>query len=159
MNSLSTDTEIPLGFAPGSAGVFSIKASELSNINTDLDVYLKDSQDNSYNKIIQGDSYSFSSDNTATTSRFSVVLKSKSTTTDISNKQANDNVKIYANTNSQLVINCPEAMVGKAQLSIINAIGQIVIQQTITKSNMQINLPAGIYTINTGTMTSKVIIK
>ncbi|MGB4575396.1 MAG: hypothetical protein WBI06_00655, partial [Paludibacter sp.] len=46
MNSIPLDTEISLGFVPGNATTFSLKANEISNLPSDVKVILKDNGNN-----------------------------------------------------------------------------------------------------------------
>lgn len=158
MNTIPLETEIPIGFTPGSAGAFSFSASELTNFDSSVELYLKDAIDNSYNKLAIGDSYNFSSDNTTSTSRFSLILKTKSVTTDLNN-QNNTKIMVNGNGSQQLIVKCPDNQIEKSKISIFNAIGQLIKQQILSCTNTQISLPAGVYTVNAGGIISKVIIK
>ena len=163
LSTIPTDTEIPLGFTSGTAGTFSIKASQFSNFEAGTKIILKDYADIN-NPIIadmtDGISYSFTS--TATnnnTSRFTLTFKAPSVTTGISH-ESNGNVWISI-CKDQIVLN---SMTNGATLDIFNIIGQKVISRIMTESTVQLNknLPVGTYLVkltNKGkSITGKIIV-
>ena len=161
MNSISTDTEIPLGFTTGQAGTFTIKASQISNFDPSVSIYLKDNNDlvNTPVQLSADAVYTFSSDiTTNNTSRFVVIFKAPSIATGI-NQANNGNVWISTNANNQVVIN------GGGTVVIYNAIGQKLSAKNLTANTMVIETPlqSGVYMVavtNAGkTLTQKVIIK
>lgn len=76
MKNLTADIELPLGFTTGQANRFSIKASEITNLN-DVDIILKDKLQNKEFNLLSGDTYTFTSDAMTTDSRFAVLFKTR----------------------------------------------------------------------------------
>ena len=162
-NAIPYDTEMPLGFSTGTAGTFSIRASQLSNFDTATQVILKDYLD-SNNPVTadlsDGSSYSFSSDVTQNnTSRFALVFHAPSVATGI-NSADNSSFWISTNANNELIINAA----ANAEISIYNVAGQKVYSDKHTTKTIRLGnlLPAGVYLVsvsNAGkTLTKKVII-
>lgn len=76
MSTFPVDTEIPLGFVPGSAGSFTISASEISNLPDHLSVLIKDKNTAAIVNLTKGENLHFIAENIATENRFSVIFKS-----------------------------------------------------------------------------------
>ena len=163
MNSIPYDAEINLGFTTGTAGTFSIKASQLVNFDPTVSIYLKD-YNNLANTPVQltADAvYTFSSTITSNNnSRFALVFRAPSIATGI-NPDCNTNEWISIR-NGQLLINGAE--LNGAMLEVFNAVGQKLISKNLTAKNVQLNssLNAGVYFVkvtNEGkSITRKIII-
>lgn len=76
MSTFPVDTEIPLGFVPGSAGSFTISASEISNLPDHLSVLIKDKNTAAIVNLTKGENLRFIAENIATENRFRVIFKS-----------------------------------------------------------------------------------
>ena len=161
MSSISNDTEIALGFNTGQAGTFTIKASQISNFDPSVIIYLKDNNDliNTPVLLNADATYTFSSDiTTNNTSRFTVLFKAPSIATGI-NQNGSANVMISTNANNQIVVN------GGGSVAIYNAIGQKLSAKNLTATTTVIETPlqSGVYFVslkNAGkSITQKVIIK
>ena len=164
MKTIPYDTEIALGFTTGTAGTFSIKASQIANFETGTQLILKDYQD-SNNPVItdlsDGNSYSFSSAvTTNNSSRFSLIFKAPSSATGISPAEKSD---IWISSqNGRIMINGVSG--DGARLEVYNAIGQKVFSENLTRFNAQLNskFVAGTYLVKLSsdgyTQTKKVII-
>ena len=163
LSTIPTDTEIPLGFTSGTAGTFSIKASQFSNFEAGTRIILKDYADQN-NPIVtdltDGSSYSFGSGATSNNiSRFTLTFRAPSVATGI-NPESNSNLWISSH-NGQVVLN---GAAKGASLEVFNTVGQKVISKNITESTVQLknNLAAGAYLVkvsNAGkTITRKIII-
>jgi hypothetical protein len=160
MNELSHGTEIPLGFATEKGNNFTISATELKNISTDIQVVLKDKQLNREFDLSTSNVYEFSSDVANDTNRFSLLFKSKGTTSGLNNVEKL-NAQVFVNANNQITIIASD----KATCKIYNAVGQLVssvksiTNRTIVNSIRQ----AGVYVVklteNGNELTTKVIIK
>jgi hypothetical protein len=96
MKNLTDDIELPLGFTTGQANSFSIKASEVTNLN-DVDIILKDKLLNKEFNLLSGDTYSFTSDVVSTDSRFAVLFKTRSVNTAF--EPVSNGAKVYARAN------------------------------------------------------------
>ena len=160
MNSIQYDTEILLGFTTGQSNTFTLKASQFSDFASGTQVILRDKLLNAEQDLTVAD-YTFSSDVTSTSSRFSLVFKAPSVATGI-NTNIFNNVWISTNANNQIVIN--GAPSGESTLVVCNAIGQKLIIKNITEKSslLQTPLQPGVYMLtvtNAGRkMTKKIII-
>ncbi len=163
MNSIPYDTEIPLGFTTGTAGTFSIKASQLVNFDSSVNIYLKDYNDlvNTPVQLTSDAVYNFSSNvTTNNTSRFALLFKSPSVTTEINPTEKN-NIWISAR-NRQIVLETN--FTGETSVSVYNAVGLKICSNNYSKSKVQLgtSFAPGVYMVsvnNSGkTITKKVII-
>lgn len=103
-NQLPLNEEITLGFKTGTANNFTIKASQITNIDNTTDIILKDKLLNTETILVEGAEYAFSSEVANTNTRFSLMLKSNTNITG-SNNTYKSNFEVYTNANQQLVIN------------------------------------------------------
>ncbi|MEI6753311.1 MAG: T9SS type A sorting domain-containing protein [Paludibacter sp.] len=164
MNSIPYDTEIPLGFTTGQAGAnFSIKASQISNFDPSVSIYLKDYSDliNTPVQLTADAAYTFSSGiTTNNTSRFALIFKSSSIATGFNGNDI-QNVWISVNGTNQVVVNGNS---GESSVSIYNTIGQKLYSKTLSYGSTTLNTPLqpGVYLVSVTsggkTITKKVII-
>ncbi|HEY6914124.1 MAG TPA: T9SS type A sorting domain-containing protein, partial [Paludibacter sp.] len=96
MKNVTDDIELSLGFTTGQANSFSIKASEVTNLN-DVDIILKDKLLNKEFNLLSGDTYSFTSDVVTTDLRFAVLFKTRSVNTAL--EPVSNGAKVYARAN------------------------------------------------------------
>ncbi len=147
LNSISYDTELPIGFSTGQSNTFSIKASQLANFDSGTQLILKDYLDPN-NPVItdlsDGSAYTFSSGITNNnTTRFAVIFKAPSVATVI-NPESNGNVW-FSTVNGQIVVN---GVINGAILEVFNAVGQKVVSGNLTTTAYHTrNLPAGAYMV------------
>ena len=166
LNAMTPNQEIPLGFTTGQSNAFSIKASEISNFAASTQIILKDNLQNSEYNLTNGTAYNFTSDVTSSNvSRFSVVFKSTSITTGIPNNTDNSNlILVYRNVNNQITINCASEMIGLGSVTVYNAVGQKLENETLTNTITVIGrtFNTGVYLVtvvaNGKTSTQKVVI-
>ena len=161
MNSIPYDTEIPLGFTTGSAGTFSIKASQIANFDAGTQILLKDNVASVSTDLSDGSSYMFTSDITNNnTSRFALIFKSSSVATGV-NSGESSNLWISVNGANQIVLNGNDA---ESSVYIYNAIGQKVYSKNLTSGNtsLETTLQSGVYVVSVrsgaNTVSKKVII-
>jgi hypothetical protein len=156
MNEFSTATEITLGFATEKANNFSISATELKNVSPDMEVVLKDNHTNTEFELADGKAYTFSSPVVKDANRFSLLFKSKGSTTDIE-RTSKFNAQVFVNANNQISIITPE----KATFSIYNAVGQLI-ENGIVNSKLETRnskLNSGVYVVKVNNKSTRVIIK
>ena len=163
LNTIPYYTELPIGFTTGTAGTFSIKASELKNFDAGIQLILKDYLDINNpvtTDLSDGSSYSFTSDATINnSSRFTLTFKAPSTTTGI-NPESNGNVWISTR-NGDIVVN---GATNRVMLEVFNTVGQKVISRNLTGTNIQLynSLATGTYLVKLTTegksITRKIII-
>lgn len=163
MNSIPLDTEIALGFKTGETNTFSIKANEISNLASNLHVILKDKALNTEFDLTDGSSYSFTSEATTTTGRFSIIFHSAGAVTGIPTATNNVNLLVYRNANNQIVVQIKGQLNDSYSLDIYNSIGQKLVSKQTTTGITIIDAPqSGVYFVtvkgNGDNTTKKVII-
>ena len=162
LNEVKYNTELALGFTTGEAGNnFTIKASEMNNFNAGTQVILRDylNPNNVIEKdLSDGIAYTFTSDVASTTSRFTLVFKAPSITTDLDNGSDKLNVNIYNNANNQITVNHNGSFVEKGIVTVCNAIGQKLISSSTTGNITVISKPfsAGVYFVTLQTSSNKI---
>ena len=161
LNSIKYDTEIALGFTTGQSNTFTIKASQISNFSAGTQVILLDKLMNKEQDLTVSD-YSFSSDVTSTTSRFSLVFKAPSVATSINSTDLLG-VKISSDSNNKIVVD--GVVANESSVVICNTLGQRIYSSVLTSVNSTLNpeLKSGVYLVtvkSTGkNVSAKVIIK
>lgn len=164
LNSVTLDEQMPLGFTTGSTNTFTIKATELTNFDADKRLILLDTQENTYQDLTYGSTYTFSSTPTTTSTRFKIVFKSAGVIAGLNNN-ANNSVIISTNENKQILINRGTELNNDGIVTVYNAVGQKLVSSTLSNSHNILSKPfnSGVYVvcvniagINT---TKKVIIK
>lgn len=167
LNTLPFDTEIPLGFNSLTAGEFSIKVTQIYNLNSGTQIILKDYLDIN-NPVItnlsDGSSYIFSSDvATYNTNRFSLILHAPSLETGTSNSISNGTGWVSINSNGQISLN--GSLKGETNVTVYNEVGQKLFSKNLipNKQTIDYELIPGIYIVsvtNAGkSKTTKVIVK
>jgi len=155
MRNLPLDQEIGLGFIPGSATSFSLKANEISNLPSDVKVILKDNVTLAETDLTDGvTAYNFSP---ATTSgnRFSVIFRTAGVATGIE-KTENLNSQVFVNAANQITIIAPE----KSNYAIYNTMGQqIAAGITTNRLSLITNHLKGVFVVKVNNQSTKVIIK
>jgi len=145
MKEVKTDTEIPIGFIAGENRTYTITATELKNFDSNLHISLIDKQENTATELIEGVSYSFTSEVTASkTDRFSLVFRAPDTTTEFNNTMK-QSIYTYLNSANQITIVAPENL----KYAIYNSIGQ-KINEGVTTSNystVKCKLQKGMYVV------------
>ena len=160
MNAIVLDRPISLGFVPGSATSFSIKANEISNLPADVKVILKDNVTATETDLTDGiSSYTFSPAETSG-NRFSVIFRTANGTTDVANP-GNDNIVVYCNRNNQIVIESKAAQQEGAKVAVYNSVGQKLVSKQLTTSSTVLvdKFNSGVYFVRINSQTFKVIIK
>ena len=163
LNSISANTEIPLGFTTGQSNAFSIKATEFSNFDSNTKVYLKDKLSGTEIDLTDGSAYTFASDIASTTNRFSLIFKVVGVTTDINTASGNQGVLIYKNANNLIAVNCKDVIGRDAVVSIYNSVGQKLATKQITATTTVIDntFTSGVYVVtvnNSGKSTTRKVI-
>jgi hypothetical protein len=138
-----------LGFHPGKTGNFTIEATDISHIDSDLKVILIDKVTKTEQELTVGNAYNFTSDATATDDRFSIVFKTSSNNTDISQTANKENMTVYCNQNNRIMVICNDNLNSNASVNVSNTVGQSLIKQNLTGTITEINkafIP-GIYVV------------
>lgn len=158
MNEIPYDSEIPLGFVAGIIGDYSITRTEFTNFNVGTRIMLKDALNPAHEfELTEGASYNFSSHpTTASTSRFSLIFRAPSLTTDVDNA-SEFNAQVFVNAANQITIIAPE----KSNYAIYNGLGQLIENGAITSNsqNSKFKHAAGVYIVKVNNQSTRVIIK
>jgi len=141
MNSIESNSLIPLGFKTGANNNFTIKATEIVNFDADTKILLVDNELNTEKDITNGAAYSFSSDVANNANRFSILFRSTSIVSGIDNVNNRLYVNIYRNAANQITINSNSDELGMVFIS--NALGQKILSTPSTGLNTIINKPIG----------------
>jgi hypothetical protein len=135
LNDIATNDEIPLGFSTAEENKFTIKATEIRNFNPETKIILKDKFLNVEHELTDNSAYSFSSQETSSSSRFSIVFRTSSVTTGIDKidggESRNESFNIYKNSNGQITINRNNAL-SDGTVAVSNAVGQVLIIKPTT---------------------------
>ncbi len=130
MNDIPYNTEILLGFAAGQVGTYTLKASELRNFDTETAIILRDNMLNTETLLTPESEYSFASDVTNTTSRFSVIFKTSGAVTGFANNTDNKQL-LYLNNSNTLSLNVTGEVSGDSYVTVFNALGQQIVTKPI----------------------------
>jgi hypothetical protein len=142
MQNMPLNQEIALGFVPGSASSFSIKANEISNLPSNVKVILKDNVTLAETDLTDGaTAYQFAPE-VSPANRFSILFRTPGAVTGMDNT-AKLNAQVFVNAANQIVIIAPE----KSNYSIYNAVGMFIENGQITAKLQTANckLQTGIY--------------
>ena len=145
MKTMPLNQEIALGFVPGIATSFSIKANEITNLPTDVKVILKDNVTKAETDLTDGVStYQFAPEVTSG-NRFSLFFRAPGVTTGIGNANDKLNAQVFVNAANQIAIIASV----NAAYSIYNAMGQLVGNgKTISNRTMVNSIrQAGVYVV------------
>ena len=165
MNNLPLDTEIGLAFVPGDATSFSLRASEITNLPSDVKVILKDYANNGLETDLSDGVavYNFAPA-TTTGDRFSVIFRSAGSTTAV-NTNSSKGISVYSVKNG-INVTVNAELVENATVRVFNAVGQQLANQHLTNHSTTINghFNPGVYVIKisngtTVTATQKIVIK
>jgi hypothetical protein len=146
MSGYTYNTSIPLGFKTGETNTYTIAASQVKNFDTDTKIILVDNAASTQTDLTAGESYTFTSDATTTSTRFSVLFKSATGTTDVDN--ALSALKVYTADNRIVVENNSKLIPGSF-VEVFNAIGQKLYSQLMTANKTQIikDFATGVYVV------------
>ena len=165
LNDSNTEWVIPLGFRSGEANEFSIQLSELQNFDSNVQILLRDNQENSELDITGENSYNFSSEATNTTTRFSLVLRTKGVVTKLENID-NKSFVVHVRPDKTLYISASDKNNLAGKVSVYNELGQLLEHADLTNSTVSLtkNYHSGIYIVKilvdgTDVFARKIIIK
>ena len=147
LNQYYPGLQLAMGFVSGQTDTYSIRASELQNIDSDIRVLLFDKQLNTEFDLTAGDAYSFSSNATNTEERFAVLFKSASGTTDYCAITASG-MNLFPN-QGHITLNCNAEISPNARFTIYNSSGQLVHVQALSgyQTTTSRNFDAGVYVV------------
>ncbi|MDD3489821.1 MAG: T9SS type A sorting domain-containing protein, partial [Paludibacter sp.] len=132
---------VALGIRATSEKAYSITASQLQNIPTDVRVVLVDAEDESETELSEGVSYNFVTPAGAVNNRFSIQFRSPGATTLVDNDSKNK-ILVYSNSQQQIEIISTESLPAGTQIRVFNAAGQTIAQ--MQAAGNRISIPASI---------------
>ncbi|GHU71182.1 hypothetical protein FACS189413_12580 [Bacteroidia bacterium] len=155
MNAIPQNSEITLGFNTGAAGSFTIRATTVSNIDSDLQIILKDKLAGVDFDLTNGEAHAFTSGVANTESRFAILF-APNVTTGISGNTAGK-LQAYVS-NGQLII---ENGKWGDKVEIFNLTGQKLYGETLNGKSHIVNrtFAQGVYLVKVGNDTVKVTVK
>ncbi len=160
------DEEFPLGFITGENNTFTLKATEIRNFDSSVRIILKDKLNllNPEHELNEGVSYSFPSDITSSTDRFSIIFRAPGTVSNLNKNQDNANVWITKNAQNQIRITMNSEISQPLLLTVYNSLGQKMVSSPIENATTFINsvFRSGVYILeisgNGKTRTEKFVI-
>jgi autotransporter-associated beta strand protein len=144
-------TALALGFRTGESKNFTIKASEITNMNANTHIILKDNLLNIEKDITDGSAYTFSSDAVNSTTRFTVIFRTSSNATGLDNNSAESNaITVYKNAQNGISIICSNGISGQGTVSVFNTIGVKMASQALTSATTVVDkiFASGVYLVN-----------
>jgi len=130
--SLTPDIELPLGFTTGKSNTLTLKATEISNFDSNTKIILKDNLLNTQQELTDGSEYNFNSEVTNTTKRFSLMFKTSNVSTDIpQNNEDIPSLTVYGNASGQMVVNFNNEIIGQGNVSVFNTVGKKLESKTL----------------------------
>lgn len=132
---------VALGIRSTSEKAYSITASQLQNIPTDVRVVLVDAEDESETELSEGVSYNFVASAGAVNNRFSIQFRSPGATTQLDNDSKNQ-ILVFSNSQQQIEIISTESLPAGTQIRVFNAAGQTIAQ--MQAAGNRISIPASI---------------
>ncbi|MCX6308635.1 MAG: T9SS type A sorting domain-containing protein, partial [Bacteroidia bacterium] len=161
MGAIPYNTEIPLCFNrnASTATTFTLKASEVSNMDDGTMVYIKNNLTGEQQLISDGSAYSFASSAIGSDPAFSLLFKAPGSITGLEESD-NGNTLVYANANKQLIIQTKSA-IKNGMISVYNSVGQRLINQCMTgdKTVLQEAFIPGFYVVKVNAISHKLIVK
>lgn len=157
MQELNDGKLVQLGFRPGLAGNYTLEVTQLENI--DVKAVLVDHLTSSQTELQAGTTYSFSSDATATNSRFSVEFRAPGTTTSLKDVNAS-NTFVYVTDANQIAVQ--SMAITKADvIRVYNMAGQQLAMQNANGQStlLKQSFSAGVYLVKVNNHLQKVIVK
>ncbi|MDX9748586.1 MAG: T9SS type A sorting domain-containing protein, partial [Paludibacter sp.] len=146
LKSIPYNSTLNLGVRPGKSGQFTISATEVQFPDTQVDLILKDNVTSTETELYEGASYTFSSDNTVSTDRFSILFKSTGSIT-IEEENQTGSISVSVNANRQLVVTTAKALSPSATVTVYNTLGQKILTRALTGTitPVSISLDNGVY--------------
>lgn len=137
---------VALGIRSTSEKAYSITASQLQNIPTDVRVILVDVEAETETELSEGVSYNFVASAGAVNNRFSIQFRSPGATTLVDNDSKNK-ILVYSNSQQQIEIISTESLPAGTQIRVFNAAGQNVagVQAAGNHIHIPVALGKGVY--------------
>lgn len=131
MASFTNEKIVPLGFSVPQAGVYTLKASEISNFSSGTQVLLVDNATASVTDLTLEDTYDFTSDKVDNYNRFTIIFRSPGTVTETPNS-VQGNIVIYKNGDNKITVICNEEIKFNASVTVYSAAGQVIFNKALS---------------------------
>jgi hypothetical protein len=150
--------ELPVGVKIGTAGAYSISASQINNVSENI--ILIDNRDSAEFDLSNGESYEFTSNVTDNAERFAIAFRAPQTPTALQNAETGK-ILAYANGNRIVVVQSKIETRCAASVQIFNTMGQMLVEQQLNNTETVINhrFNTGVYIVKAGNGTAKAIVK
>jgi len=147
MSSLASTKVIPLNFLTGKSGTFTIKASEINNFESDVRIQLTDKELNKQQDLMEIPSYTFTSDATNTSDRFTLTFVKYPT--NIDKTVAASGFAVQTNSAGNIQVQLIDIDSQGTMISLYNISGQRLFMQMADGITTTIGktLPRGFYMI------------
>ena len=148
MSQIYPGLEMPLGFRSGQTNTFTLRASQLRDMDADIRLILIDKVANTEFDLTAGDAYSFTSDAVNTEDRFAIQFRSSTGTTGICCTHLLTGTSVYS-VNGAIIVNCNNDIAPNARLSVFNSVGQIIHTQSVNnyQTTTARSFDAGVYLV------------
>ena len=147
LNSYNYSTLIPLGFIAGQTQNYSIRASQVQNIDVDTKIVLFDNDTQTEFDLTEGKTYSFTSDAINSNNRFDIRFKSATGTTSIDN--VDKTAMFVSSLQGRLTVQMNTLLSENAKVTVYNTMGQSIYSQSLSNAITQLNrnFDSGVYLV------------
>ena len=151
---LTDSKQVALGVRPGRAGNYTINLTEWRNTG-DMEAVLRDNQLGEELILTESNHYSFDTDGSTSTSRFSLLFRTKGSNTGFD--RISSDLLIYSTQNT---IRVESASLEGNTISIFNTLGQPIFNGKAQSNRLEINgLTPAVYLVKINNQTKMVIVK
>jgi hypothetical protein len=160
---ITADKVVSLNFKSSGDNTFEIRITELENMDTDQEIYLRDNLTNTYFDLTLGTAYRYSSEQGIYNERFEIVFQSQQQELSTEDSLITENHIYYQNKINTLFVKKLNSAVSK--LSLINMRGQSVLEmQDVSREQLENgitfnNIATGTYVVCMRTETNEVLTK
>lgn len=160
---ITNDKEISLNFKSSGNNAFEIRISELTNIEADREIYLRDNFNGIYYNLRENTGYNFSASQGVFKDRFEIVFQNKQKSLSAENSIATEHVIFYKNATNSLVVK--KLRTDVSQVLLLSMKGQAVIEMAnVSKARLDSglqfnNVSTGAYVVRLITNTNEVLTK
>jgi len=157
LNSDNSSKAVALGLKTGTASSFSIRATEVKNMDANTRIVLINNKNNVETDMTDGGVYSFDLDAVNASNPFTVVFRTAGSTTGIDTAKGND-ISVLVNAANQIELIAP----ANIKYGVYNLAGQCMVNGVTTSNRSIVNskLAAGVYMVKVaGEQTKRVSIK
>ncbi|WP_228850329.1 T9SS type A sorting domain-containing protein [Aegicerativicinus sediminis] len=130
---VTNETVIPLGMSLGYSGTYEISVMEMKNLDSSIDMYILDSNDNSLTPITMDSPKKFTSEANFDSARFSVVFVNNLLSVE-EEVLAKDGIKVYTTNNGIELKLFNDTTLPNANITVYDMLGKTVISKNVVNS-------------------------